>query len=372
MSRRVEQLFSMIHKEMLQVVRDPSCILIALVLPLILLFIFGYGVSLDARNVRTAIVSEDRGPLAESLFHSLKSTDYINAIYYTDRHEAQKAMIRAEVRGILIIPSDFTRNLERNHAATAQLLTDGCETNTATILENYILGTVNKWSSHMTNDMKISIPTIVNIHSRVHFNPELNTRNTLIPGSIVVIMAIIGTLLTALVVAREWERGTMEAMLTMPIRKIDMIIGKLFPYYLLGLGAMVVCVLVSRYLFGVPFRGSVPALLMVSTIFLIAALAQGFFISTITKNQFLASQIALMFAFLPNFMLSGALFEISSMPLPIRCLTYIFPARYYVTAIQTIFMVGDVWPLLIWCIACMSVIASVVLVAAFLVTPRRL
>jgi ABC-2 type transport system permease protein len=185
-------------------------------------------------------------------------------------------------------------------------------------------------------------------------------------------MAIIGIMLTSLVVAREWERGTMEAMRATPVRKIDMITGKLLTYYLLGMGSTTVCTLIGIFLFGVPFRGSVLAMFLTSSVSLCVALVQGYLISTITKNQFLASQASLVFAFLPNYILSGVLFEISSMPLFIRGLTYIFPARYYVTCLQTIFMAGDVWPLLIKNMVCMSVIGVVVMGATIVKTPKRL
>ncbi|MCL2347670.1 MAG: ABC transporter permease [Planctomycetaceae bacterium] len=370
--RRVRQLLALMKKEMLQVVRDPSSILIAFVLPMILLFIFGYGLSLDAKHVRLAIVLEDHSPNAQSLWLALMATDYVKALAFDHRSEAEQAIVDGRVRGVLVVPGDFSRQLQSRQTARVQLITDGCETNTATILENYILGIIAKWSTHQLTDQGFEIKPVIDVFPRVYFNPELNTRNALIPGSIVLIMAIIGTLLTALVVSREWERGTMEAMLATPVRKIDMIVGKLLPYYLLGMASTTVCTLVGIFLFEVPFRGSVVALGFTSTVFLVAALGQGFLISTVCKNQFLASQVTLVVAYLPNFMLSGALFEISSMPFPIRMLTYVFPARYYVSCLQTIFMTGDIWPLILKNIGLMLIIGIVVFFAAIAKTPKRL
>jgi len=212
----------------------------------------------------------------------------------------------------------------------------------------------------------------VTIENRVYFNPDLDTRFALIPGSIALIMAIIGTLLTSLVVAREWERGTMEAMLATPIDPFDMLFGKFVPYYVLGMASSAVCVLVAVSLFHLPFRGTFLSLFLVSSVFLIASLGMGFWISTLTKNQFLASQMAALLAFLPNVVLSGALFEINSMPLLIRMLTYCFPARYYVTCLQTIFMTGDIWILFFRNTACMGIIAAVFFLATIRITPERL
>ena len=359
-------------KEALQILRDPSSILIAFVLPLILLFIFGYGISLDAKHVKTAIVLEDHGPVAESFYRTFAATDYIDAIPYHNRAAAEQAIIDGQVRAAIVVPNDFTRQIAGGHSAKVQLLTDGSETNTVTILQNYVLGIVSQWSGHQMRDGQMQANLAIVAKPRVLFNAELNTRNALIPGSIALIMAIIGIMLTSLVVAREWERGTMEAMLATPVRKTDMLIGKLLTYYLLGIGSMTVCTLIGVFLFGVPFRGSVFALFLTSSVFLCIALVQGYLISTITKNQFLASQASLVIAFVPNYILSGMLFEISSMPLVIRVLTYFFPARYYVTCLQTIFMAGDVWPLLIKNMACMSVIGIVVLAATIIKTPKRL
>jgi len=371
-NKRIRQLRALMKKEALQILRDPSSILIAFVLPLILLFIFGYGLSLDAKHVKTAIVLEDRSPMAESFYQAFVTTDYIDAIRFEHRAAAEQAIIDGQVRAVLVVPNDFTRQIAGNRGAKVQLLTDGSETNTATILQNYVLGVVSRWSVHQLRDAGMSAGVVIDVKPRVYFNAELNTRNALIPGSIVLIMAIIGIMLTSLVVAREWERGTMEAMLATPVRKIDMILGKLLTYYLLGMGSATVCTLIGIFLFGVPFRGSVFAMFLASSVFLGVALMQGYLISTLTKNQFLASQGSLVFAFLPNFLLSGILFEISSMPMLIRGVTYIFPARYYVTCLQTIFMAGDVWPLLIKNMACMCIIGIVVMVATIVKTPKRL
>lgn len=369
---RLRRLLALIKKETLQVRRDPSCILIAFVLPMILLFIFGYGLSLDAEHIKVAVVMEDHSPTAMSLWDSFDKTKYIDPIRYDRRQDAQEAIVNSHVRGLVVIRGDFSQQLLAGQQASIQLITDGVETNTATILENYVLGVINTWAGHQSRDRGIEDISRIDVESRVLFNPELESRNSLVPGSIVLVMAIIGTLLTSLVVAREWERGTMEAMLATPISPLDMIFGKLIPYYILGMTSNAVCVLIGVHLFHVPFRGTFFSLFLISSIFLITSLGMGFLISTITKNQFLASQLALLLAFLPNFILSGTLFEISSMPLPIRIITYFFPARYYVTCLQTIFMAGDIWTLFIPNMLCMLIMAVFFFIVTFRITPERL
>ena len=369
---RFRRLLALMKKETLQVQRDPSCILIAFVLPLILLFIFGYGLSLDAEGVKIAVVMEDRSPTALSLWDSFDKTKFVEPVRYDRRKDAEDALVNSHIRGLVVVREDFSRRLYAGDRASIQLITDGVETNTATILENYILGIMSVWANHQSRDRGLRGASLVNIESRVYFNPELQSRNALIPGSIVLIMAIIGTLLTSLVVAREWERGTMEAMLATPIGPFDMLLGKLIPYYVLGMASNAVCVLIGVYLFHVPFRGSITALFVISSVFLIASLGMGFWISTLCKNQFLASQLALMLAFLPNFILSGSLFEISSMAKPIQVITYLFPARYYVTCLQTVFMTGDIWLLFMKNMACMAIIAVLFFTATFRITPERL
>ncbi|MGL6194465.1 MAG: ABC transporter permease [Thermoguttaceae bacterium] len=369
---RLRRLIALIKKETLQVRRDPSCILIAFVMPMILLFIFGYGLSLNAEHVKVAVVIEDYSPTAMSLWDSFAKTKYIDPIRYERRKDASDAIVNSHVRAMIVIKGDFTQQLLAGEKASVQLVTDGVETNTASILENYVYGVLAVWMGHQNRDLGRYDIAAVDIESRVLFNPELESRNSLIPGSIVLIMAIIGTLLTSLVVAREWERGTMEAMLATPTGPFDMILGKLIPYYTLGMASNAVCVVIAVYLFHVPFRGTIFALFFISTVFLLASLAMGFFISTLTKNQFLASQLALMLAFLPNFILSGALFEIRSMPVPIQVVTYLFPARYYVTCLQTILMTGDIWTLFFPNVLCMFAMAVFFFCATYRITPERL
>lgn len=370
---RARRLKALIVKESLQIVRDPSSILIAFVLPLILLFLFGYGVSLDARQVRLGVVLEDSSPEARRLAASFQATPFFDVRTALDRHTLEADLVSSRLRGIIIISPDFTRALHTPETtAQVQLITDGSETNTANYVANYAAGTLTTWMTQEASMRSQATEPAVVLAPRFFYNPERDSRNSLVPGSLAIIMAIIGTLLTALVVAREWERGTMEALLATPLSALEIVIGKLVPYFVLGMASMAVCTAVAFFLYGIPFRGSLVALVVVSAAFLLTALGQGFLISTVTRNQFLASQAALVSAFLPAFILSGFIFEISSMPWLIRMLARIIPARYFVTNLQTLFLAGDIWALLRPNLLFLLAIAGLLFALTLKKTPSRM
>jgi ABC-2 type transport system permease protein len=336
-----------LQKESKQILRDPSTILIAFVLPLLMLFIFGYGVSLDANKIPIGIVLEDTANEARSLANAFLGTSYFEAHTGYNRRAFEKEMTGGRLRGILTIPPDFSQNIRKGTKASLQVLLDGSETNTAKFVLNYAEGVVGNWNVQKVIESTSSFIPPIRADPRIWFNAELKSRNVLLPGSIAVIMSLIGTLLTALVVAREWERGTMEAIMSTPLRMSEMLLGKLVPYFFLGLGSMALCVTLSLILFEVPFRGSFLILLTATSLFLLAALGQGLLISTVTRNQFVASQISIMVGFLPAFMLSGFIFEINSMPWPIQVITYVLPPRYFVTILQSSFLSGTPWELVL-------------------------
>jgi len=372
---RLRRTAGLIRKEMAQVVRDPSTVLIAFVLPGILLFLFGYGVSLDANRVRLGLVLESTTPEAQSLAAAFQNSRYFETRIARDRRELEEDLVAGKLRGLVIVPATFSETLRSRNASTAlQVIADGSEPNTASFVQNYVQGVVANWLTQQSAELgqPRSAAPRVSTEPRVWFNPGLQSRWFLLPGSIAIIMTIIGTLLTALVVAREWERGTMEALMATPISIVELLAGKLIPYYLLGMGSMAVCVIVSVTLFELPFRGSVLTLVVVSSVFLIAMLALGLLISTVTKNQFVASQIALVVGFLPSFLLSGFVFEISSMPEPIQLLTRAIPARYFVNCLQTIFLAGDIRSVLLPNTFALGVIATVLMLLVARKTRRRL
>jgi ABC-2 type transport system permease protein len=368
---RMRRLRALIGKEARQIVRDPSSILIAFVLPLILLFLFGYGVSLDASRTRIGLVVESSGPQANELAASFEASRYFEVRRGRDRRPFEEELILGRIRGIVVIPARFDADQRRaGSRPRVQVIVDGSEPNTASLVMGYAQGVVASWAGLRAAERGPPAATVV--QQRFWFNPELTSRFFLVPGSIAIVMALIGTLLTALVVAREWERGTMEALMATPVTSTELLLGKLVPYFLLGLVSMTLCVLTAVFLFGVPFRGSVLALYAISSAFLLPALGQGLLISAGTKNQFLASQLALLSAFLPTFLLSGFLFEIGSMPRPIQWLTVIVPARYLIPSLQTVFLAGDLWPMFLRDIAVLLVYGAIFLALAARTTRKRI
>lgn len=354
----VRRLLALVRKESLQIVRDPSTILIAFVLPVVLLFLYAYAVSLDIRNVHIGVVLESESTKAQSLAAAFDGTRYFTVRPARDRREVAGELVSGYLKGYVVIPQDFEQRLASNvPGPLVQVVTDGSQPNTANFVAGYAQGVIAQWSAAQgissgtlavtAQAAGIQATGPVTLQPRFWFNPEVESRRFLVPGAIAIVMTMIGTLLTALVVAREWERGTMEALLATPARIPEILIGKLLPYFVLGLIATLISALLAIFVFDVPLRGSWLTLLLLSATFLVPALGQGLMISAITKNQFIAAQAALFSGFLPAFLLSGFLFEIDSMPLPIRIITHIVPARHFIASLQTVFLSGDVWALML-------------------------
>ena len=337
------RLLALCRKESFQIVRDPSSVLIAFILPVGLLFIFGFGINLDATRIRLGVLSEDQGEAAQSFVATLAGSPYIQVVPGDSRALLDARLTRGDVRGIVVLAEDFGRRLaQASTTAPVQVITDGAEPNTANFVAAYAQGAWAVWSVQRAADLGVPPPPAIDVVPRYWFNPAAISRNYLVPGSIAVIMTIIGALLTSLVVAREWERGTMEALLSTPVTRLELLLSKILPYYVLAMGAMVICVAISVWVLNVPFRGSLLVLAGYTTLFLGSALGLGLLLSTTTRNQFNAAQAALNAAFLPATMLSGFVFEIASMPTPVRLVSYLIPARYFVSALQTLFQAGFV------------------------------
>ena len=333
------RLRALVRKETLQAVRDPSAILIAFVLPVILLFLFAFAVSLDVRDVRLGLVLESDSAAAQSLAAAFSGTRYFEVTPARSRQEIEPRLVTGDLHGMVVIPPDFDQRLALPaRGAPVQIITDGTQPNTANFVGAYAQGVVRNWLAG-----RGAVPATVELVPRFWFNAEVESRRFLLPGAIAIIMTMIGTLLTAMVVAREWERGTMEAVMSTPASIVEILVGKLLPYFGLGLVATLVCASVSVFLFDVPLRGSWWALLLLSAVFLVPALGQGLLISALARNQFVAAQVALISGFLPALLLSGFLFEIDSMPLVIRALTHVVAARWFVASLQSVFLSGDIW-----------------------------
>ncbi|MHB1606745.1 MAG: ABC transporter permease [Leptospirales bacterium] len=341
-SGRFVRIRALVLKESLQIVRDPSSLAIAIILPVILLLIFGYGVSLDARHVPIAVVQDSRTPASEGFVAGLRNSPWVIPEPYPDLPSAVKALKRQDVEGILWLRENFGRSIHsfRNHAV--HVVVNGVDDNTARLVEGYLSNAWQTWIElrNLRGRDRSFQPVALDV--RIWFNPDSRSRDFLVPGLIAVIMTLIGALLTSMIIAREWERGTIESLFSTPVTIGEILISKFIPYFVLGMAGMGVSVLMSRFLFDVPLRGSPGILLLVSALFLTAALGMGLVISTVSKNQFVAGQIAIVFTFLPAFILSGFIFDIHSMPFFIRIITHIVPARYFVTILQSIFLAGNI------------------------------
>lgn len=338
--------------------RDTSSILTAFVYPMIFLVIYGAGVSLDINHLPIAVVLEDSSPLARSFADSLSYSTYMDVQAFNDRHAPIALLSRGRIKGMVVVPAYFTQRYENpSQLAPIQVIADGSEPNTANFVINYVQAAWMNWERGKQKSLGAIDPSIIKIVPRVWYNEELKSQFFLVPGSIVVIMTITGTMLTALVISREWERGTMEALMTTPITILEILLSKLTAYFLLGVCSVTLCFFVGYYIYGVPFRGSFLGMATSSVSYLIFALGMGLFISTITRNQFAASQIAILSSFLPSFILSGFIFDIDNMPIYLRAITRVIPARYFVENLKTLYLVGDVWPLLLPNIAIILLIA---------------
>jgi len=286
--------------------------------------------------------------------------------------EAERMMRDSKVRGILVIPRDFESRLEAGEGGSLQLLVDGAEPNTAKFISAYAQGVIDNWQAAEFGEGADSPPASVALESRYWYNPAALSPWFLIPGSITIIMTLIGVMLTALVIAREWERGTMEAMFATPVSRMQLLLGKLIPYFCMGMVSMSVCALAANGIFGVPFRGSVGALLLLSSMFMLTSLGQGLLISVLARTQLLAAQAALFSGFLPAMILSGFVFDIGSMPFAVQQVTRIVPARYFNVCLQTIFLTGDVWEVFLPNMAYMGAIALVFLLLVYKNFVKRL
>jgi ABC-2 type transport system permease protein len=370
---RMRRLKALVIKESFQIIRDPSTILISVVLPLLLLFLYGFGVSLDLNHLRLGLVLEDTAPDAMDFAHSLLNSRYFDVKLARDRRELIDDLIRGNIRGIVVVPSYFSAFRARPATiAPIQVIADGSEPNTANFVQYYVQGAYLNWLQEeqiLTNLRGLSI---VNVLPRFWYNEQLESRFFLLSGSLAIIMTLIGTLLTALVVSREWERGTMEALMSTTISRVELVAGKVIPYFILGMVSMAICVTVSVIGYGLPLRGSWWLLGIVSALFLFCALGFGLLISTLCKSQLIASQISITVGFLPAYILSGFLFEISSMPYWIQLLTYVIPAKYFVQCLQTLFLVGNVWSLILFNMIPMFIIGLLFFILTAFKTVKRL
>lgn len=366
------RLWALVRKETIQTLRDPSSILIAGLMPLIMLFLFGYGLNLDTGTTRIAVVIEDSGAPAQDIAAAIAGSPFLSVTYSGDRESAARLLDRGEVGGFVVVPDGFSRAVGRGGRAQVQAITDGTDPNTAAFVSAYVSGAVSVWREQRESREATPNAPGVSTVARYWFNPSTISRDSLVPGSIAVVMTVVGALLTSLVVAREWERGTMEALLSTPITRIELLLTKIIPYFGLGMVSMAICVVLATVVMDVPFRGSLLLLCLATALFLGTALGLGLLLSTAIRSQFNAAQAALNAAFLPVMMLSGFVYEIGSMPKPVQVIASLLPGRYFVTILQTLFQ-SDYAGQLYWLNAmALALIATIFLGLTALKTKRTL
>jgi len=369
---RLRRLAALVRKETYQLFRDPSAIAIGVVMPVLLILLFGFALSLDVKSVPVAVVLEQPSPTASELAAGFALSPYFETRELTSVPRAQALLLAQKVDGIVRIRSDFARALNGGNAQ-AQVLVYGTDANRARIIEAYAQGALAQFSARRAAEgHPAAAGAGAAVQSRLWFNEADNSHYFLVPGLVVLIMTLIGSFLTTLVMAREWERGTLEALFVTPVRAGEIILAKMIPYFVLGMLGLALCMLAAKFLFDVPFRGSVSILTGVSTLYLLVALAIGLLISAITRSQFVASMTTLIVTFLPALFLSGFLFDLRSMPAAIRILSYALPARYYVNLLQTLFLAGNIWAVVLPDAAALAGMAIALLALARAATTKRL
>lgn len=322
-------------KEFIHIARDPRSLGFALIVPVFLMFIYGYALSLDIDHIPTAVIDYNKTKISLDFIDKFKNSKYFKINYVNNYQELFKLINQGICQEGIIIPADFTKRIKNGDSASVQIILDGSDPNLATTAIGYTRAINEIFSQELLNN-NLTIP--IDPQIRIWFNPQLKSKNFIIPGLIAMIMAILASLLTSLTISREWENGTMELLISTPIKSQEIILGKLIPYFFIGFIDAMTIVLIGRLIFQVPLKGSLPLLLIVTSIFLVGVLTYGIMISIITKNQMLSTQIAFMSTYLPIMILSGFIYPIYNMPHILQFLTYIVPARYFITCLKAIYL----------------------------------
>lgn len=337
---------AIMRKETIQIWRDPTSLLVILLMPLIQLFIFGYALNLDIKHVPLCVYDRDGTQMSQDLLKHFQATEYFQIVRVADSYrDVVQHIDESACTVAIVVPSQFSEQLRSGGQANVQSLLDASDNNTASIgmsyaqaiLQGYSTEVQVKWLSQQ--GVKATPPNIT-FQARTWFNQNLESKVNFVPGVVALVMSIIGAFLMSLTIAREWERGTMEQLISTPVGKLEIQLGKLAPYFCIGMADTGLCVAAAIWWFGVPFRGNWAALLGCSMLFLITVLSLGYFISVIGKSQLNASQVAMMVTLLPAFLLSGFIFPIDQMPTVVQWLTRVLPARYYVFILRSVFLKG--------------------------------
>lgn len=363
----LHRLAALTKKEFLELVRDKSSLLMGVVVPIMMVFLIGYGVSLDVEHARVTVVLEDFSPTAHDVVSFMDGSRYLDPVYVTNMHEALQRLDRRQTEAILRIPSDFSSELYRGEAKM-QLLLQGTDTTTAMSIQGYVESGVNMWvAQHRTPSGKGTI----SVENRVWFNDANSSTWYTMPGLIMMIITMIGVMLTATVMAREYERGTFESLFVTAVRPLEVILSKIIPYFCVACMGVVICFLLTRYLFRVPVMGSIMAIITLSMFYLFLALALGLIISVQTKSQFLADQLSVLVSMMPCMILSGYIFDLRNTPLVVRLVGRALPFSHYLACLKSLFLAGNIWNLILHNGAILLVYSVVAVGIALSITKKK-
>ena len=368
------RLWALVKKEFRQMLRDRSNLLVGLALPVTLILLFGYGMSFDVKDVRVAMVLEDASPRVQQVLAGLRGSTYMEPRWAASMPEAEQGLRRHE-EAILRVPSGFSGRLQTGDAKV-QLVVNGSESTSAATIESYVNGVLALWAQKETDRAGPAGQTLaagsVQVQQRLWFNEAGESTWFLVPGLLVLVLTLIGAFLTSLLIAREWERGTMESLFVTPVRPLEIVLAKLIPYVGVGLVDLAMCLLAAHFLFEVPMRGSLGMMVLGGTLYLVVSLLMGLFISGRTRNQFLASQVALLGSLLPSMMLSGFIFDLRNSPALVQVTGHLLPATHFMGLAKSLFLMGNHWPTIMQDLGILLIYAVLLLWATLRTVRKRL
>ena len=374
----LRRIFAMMRKEVIQIWRDPRSLLVIFAMPVVQLIIYGYGVNLDIQHIPLCVYDRDATQSSQDLLKHFQSTEYFRVVRVADNYRDVVSRIdHGACSMAVVIPPQFSETLRSQGKARVQALLDASDSNTASISMGYAFAILQAYSQQVQVDWQqrngmLPVAPRVNFQQRTWFNEDLESMSNIVPGVVAMVMAVVGAFLTSLTIAREWERGTMEQLIATPVRKLEIQIGKLVPYFVIGMADTALCAAFAVGWFHVPFRGSWTVLFVCSALFLLVVLSLGYFFSVTAKSQLGASQLALLVTLLPTFLLSGFIFPIDQMPVVVQGITRVLPARYYVSILRNVFLKGTAARLMAGDITALAIFAGMLILLATRAFHKRL
>jgi ABC-2 type transport system permease protein len=374
---KLHRLVAVARKEVIQIMRDTRSVGIVVVMPVVMMLAFGYGVNFDVKHLAVYVFDREGSQESQDLLKHFEASEYFKVVKTVNNYpELVRAIDAGSCKLALVLPHDFSHKLNAGSPLGIQALIDATDNNSANLAIAYSEAVIQAYSQQVQFDWirrkGRTVMQPLSVDARTWFNENLESAANIVPGVVVIVMAVVGTFLTALTISREWERGTMEQLISTPVTALELMLGKLSPYFVVGMVDTFLCAVLGILWFGVPFRGSWILFLISSTLFLIVVLSLGYFFSVAAKSQLAASQISLFATFLPAFLLSGFLFPIAQMPLVIRAVTYIVPARYYMTIIRNIFLKGSALRFLVGELIALFIMACILVFVATRIFKKKL